>query len=284
MGFRFLHASDIHLLDLEGVGLQRYLNKRATGRLNMALSRHRKHRAELFDEILTFAEEQGIDRLILTGDLTNLALESEFALVRRKLDAVRMPVTVIPGNHDAYTRGSVRVGRFERYLMHHMEGEREGDNIYPFVMRHEDVAFIGVSTAIATLPLYATGRVGDEQLGRLEMMLERTGSEGLVRVVLIHHPVTPGVSRARHDLLDLAHFGQVIARAGAELVLHGHEHRVVESELPGPEGSVPVHGISSSTMLSTESTRTPAFSIYSVEEGRIERELYRWTGESFVLA
>ncbi|MEM7158930.1 MAG: metallophosphoesterase [Myxococcota bacterium] len=281
MPLRFLHISDIHLLDLSGVSLSRYLNKRFTGRVNLALRRSHAHDERLFDEVLEMIPRLGVERLVITGDLTNLSLEPEFALVQRKLRSSPVPVTIIPGNHDTYTHGSARAQRFESFLAEFMEGEREGNELYPFVWRDQDVALIGVSTAIATPPLYAVGRVGPEQLARLEKILETTAAEGLCRIVLIHHPVVDGVSKPRHDLVDRGAFAEVIARQGADLILHGHEHRRIESELPGPAGPVPVHGVSSGTCVSEKPGREASFSVYDATAEHIQRELYTWNGSEF---
>ena len=281
MPLRFVHCSDIHLLDLVGAHPGQFLNKRLTGGVNLLLARGRKHSHNLFDQIVAHALEYAADRLVITGDLSNLALAPEFVLVRRKLREAGLPVTVIPGNHDTYTRGSVRERRFEVYLGEFMEGERsEGD--YPFVQRLNDVALIGVSTAIPSLPLIAVGRVGEAQLARLADALARTAAEGLARVVLIHHPVLPGVAKPRHNLLDLEAFGAVIARHGAELILHGHEHRRIEGTLPGPQRSVPVHGVGSGTYLSQKPDRHGAFSLYTVGPGTIDRVYHWWNGSRFV--
>ena len=281
MPLRFVHCSDIHLLDLAGAHPGHFLNKRLTGGVNLLLARGRKHNHNLFDQIVAHALEYAADRLVITGDLTNLALAPEFVLVRRKLREAGLPVTVIPGNHDTYTRGSARERRFEVFLGEFMDGERsEGD--YPFIQRHGDVALIGVSTAIPSLPLVAVGRVGEAQLARLAAALERTRAEGLARVVLIHHPVLPGVAKPRHDLLDLGPFGAVIARHGAELILHGHEHRRIEGTLPGPQRPVPVHGVGSGTYLSQKPDRHGAFSLYTVGPGAIDRVYHWWNGARFV--
>jgi 3',5'-cyclic AMP phosphodiesterase CpdA len=282
MGLRFLHVSDIHLLDLRGTKPWRFLNKRITGAINLALVRGRQYDGRLFDEVLASARELSVERLVITGDLTNLALESEFRLCRDKLDHAGLPVTVIPGNHDTYTRGSVRARRFEEYLSHHMKGDRpHGAGAYPFVQRFEDTALVGISTAIASLPAYAIGRVGHEQLAHVDGILRTLAEEGTARVVLIHHPVVEGVARPRHELLDLEAFGAVIRQRGAELILHGHEHELYEGTLPGPDGPVPVHGLSSGTALSTSPKRRAAFSVYDVAPGHLERQLFSWTGTEF---
>lgn len=285
MALRFLHCSDIHLLSLRGVGLHRFFNKRLTGAVNLALKRGRSHSDELFDRVLEHARALEVDRVVVTGDLSNLALEQEFRHVHDTLAGAGLPVTVVPGNHDAYTRGSVRSGRFEAMLGEFMVGDRLGDGpqlAYPFVQRFGSLALVGVSTAQASLPLHAVGTVGRDQLDRLDEVLAGLEREGLTRIVLIHHPVVPGMSKRRHDLLDIADFGRVIARRGAELVLHGHEHRALAGELPGPEGqTVPVHGISSATNLTRAPGREAAFAVYEVEGARIDRAHYVWDGSDF---
>jgi len=286
VALRFLHASDIHLLDLRGVRPWRYLNKRFTGAINLALKRGRSHDHRVFDAMLAAGAGLGVDRLVLTGDLTNLALEPEFALVQRTLAGIGLPTTVIPGNHDAYTRGSERARRFEAYLGEFMAGERlpgAGGDGYPFVQRYGDVALIGLSTAIATPILNATGRLGDAQLQQLDRWLAELGAAGLTRIVLIHHPVLEGVAKPHHALRDRSEFAAVIARRGAELVLHGHEHKLIEGELPGPdaERGVPVHGISSGTAVSEKPKYRARFAVYDAGAGRLTRTLYQWDGAAF---
>jgi 3',5'-cyclic AMP phosphodiesterase CpdA len=285
MPLRFLHCSDIHLFNLRGVGAHRFLNKRLTGGVNLMLKRRKHHDSALFDRVSEFARELEVDRVVITGDLSNLALEQEFEHIGAKLDAIGRPVTIIPGNHDTYTRGAERSRRFEAMLGQFMAGERVGDDhsgYYPFVQRFGEVALIGVSTARASMPLYAVGTVGPAQLARLDHMLAQLDQQGLTRIVLIHHPVMPGEALRRHDLLDLDAFGQVIARRGAELILHGHEHRSIEGTIPGPNGPVLVHGISSATNLSRHPGREASFSIYDVGGRDITRALYSWNGSDFV--
>lgn len=279
---RFLHTSDIHLLDLEGVMPWDYLNKRATGRLNLALARGRKQDQTLFDRMVEHARDLDVDRFVVTGDLVNLSLESEFELCVRKFERIEAPVTVVPGNHDTYTRSAAREQRFEHHFGRYMEGERESGD-YPFVQRYGDAALIGVSSAVATPPFDATGRCGAEQLARLRRMLQRLGDDGLARVVLLHHPPVDGLSKAKHELTDRAAFAEVIATAGAELILHGHEHVTTIMSLKGPCGPVPVHGIASGTSRLQKPGRRAAFSVYDVSASGITRELHEWNGSSYVL-
>ncbi len=277
---RFLHTSDIHLLRLDGVAPWRYLNKRLTGRLNLALKRGKKHDQALFDRMVEAAAELSLDRFVVTGDLTNLSLEPEFELCVEKFESIPVPVTVIPGNHDTYTAASARAQLFEHYMRPYMDGERESGD-YPFVQRYDGVALVGVSSAVATPPFDATGRCGPQQLGRLRRMLLALGEEGLARVVLVHHPPVDGLSKRHHALVDRSAFAEVIAAAGAELILHGHEHVNTEMALQGPAGPVPVHGIASGTSKLQKPGRAAAFSVYDVSSSGFTRELYEWNGKRY---
>jgi 3',5'-cyclic AMP phosphodiesterase CpdA len=78
-------------------------------------------------------------------------------------------------------------------------------------------------------------------------MLERLGREGLFRIVLIHHPLTDGAVSGRKALTDRAGLRAVLARAGAELVLHGHAHTASITTVPGPQGPIPVVGAPSAS-------------------------------------
>src|SRR5579883_3286669 len=117
---RIAHFSDLHLLNLDGVRPHRFLNKRLSGYANIALKRGHVHKAAYVRAIAQEVRRQAIDHVCITGDLTNLALETEYELAREViekdlgLDPSR--VTVVPGNHDLYTRGAQRAGRFRVYF------------------------------------------------------------------------------------------------------------------------------------------------------------------------
>jgi hypothetical protein len=61
----------------------------------------------------------------------------------------------------------------------------------------------------------------------------------------------------------------VIARVGCELVLHGHEHRDLRTELPGPGGPVPVVGVGSGTYEDERRDRRARYNVYHVDGGRL---------------
>ncbi len=88
-------------------------------------------------------------------------------------------------------------------------------------------------------------RVGSEQIARTEALLERARDEGLIRVVLIHHPPYVGGARRGRELSDAAAFEAMLKRKGADLVLHGHNHSFSLAWRPGPGHDVPIVGVPS---------------------------------------
>ncbi len=54
--------------------------------------------------------------------------------------------------------------------------------------------------------------------------------------MLLHHPPHVGGARLLRGLQDAGEFEAIIARHGAELVLHGHNHKTSLHRLKGPNG------------------------------------------------
>ena len=135
----------------------------------------------------------------------------------------------------------------------------------PFVRRRAGVALIGLSTAVASPPLMATGRLGASQTARLTELLAALRTERLFRVVLIHHPPESEPRRRRERLLDADVFRNVLAKAGAELVLHGHEHVSSVTWLDGPERRIPAVGVPSASAAPGGRWQPAGYNLFRIE-------------------
>jgi len=90
--------------------------------------------------------------------------------------------------------------------------------------------------------------VGESQLVRLESLLTAPEVRSRRRVVLIHHPPMVNRHGEERNLRDRAALQSLLMRTGADLVLHGHDHRDFFNELPGPGGArIPVVGAGSAS-------------------------------------
>ena len=263
MPFTLAHLSDPHLAPLPKPRLSELIGKRVTGYINWQRRRRFIHDADVLKKIVTDLKAQAADHIVVTGDLTNIALPAEFAHGREWLQSLGTPtdVTVIPGNHDAYVRAAT--AEPERCWGDFMRGD-DGAGKFPFVGRRGPLALIGLSTAVPTPVFMATGRLGEPQLTRLGETLAALARENVFRVVLIHHPPVSEAKRHKR-LVDAAGFLHVIGQHGAELVLHGHDHLHMLNWLAGPKGTrVPAVGVPSASAAWATSKNAAAYNFYTI--------------------
>jgi 3',5'-cyclic AMP phosphodiesterase CpdA len=267
------HISDLHIGPLPQPGLRALLGKRITGYLSWKLKRAAIHRREVLEVLSKDLKAQHPDHIAVTGDLVNIALGDEFVQARQFLETLGpgRDVTVVPGNHDAYvaTPWAKSTGLWGDYMTGRHAGEADDRaprdaKDFPFVRHLGEVALVGVSTAIPTAPFIAAGELGAEQLSRLGSMLQALGQAGLYRVVLIHHPPFAGGAYKRKSLRDAAAFAEVIAKSGAELVLHGHMHISSLGRLTSPAGPVPVFGVPSASAAAKNHKDPSRYHIYRI--------------------
>jgi len=256
--FVLAHLSDPHVPHRLAAWPTSMFNKRVFGFLSWRLRRVRIHRREVLDALVHDLAHAKPDHVAVTGDVVNIALPGEFRRAGVWLRSLGAPcdVTVVPGNHDAYVAVSWERSwaAWREFMSSDAEApERSVPSVagegFPIVRRRGPMAVIGLSTAVPTAPGRASGLIGPAQLERLGTELRLAAADGLFRVVLLHHPpIAPEIPWHKR-LIDAADLGRVIADAGAELLLHGHEHRFRFAELAGPNGGVAVYGVPSASML-----------------------------------
>lgn len=244
--FTLAHFSDVHLSPVVGFHPQFWNAKRALGYLNWQRGRKAVHQRAIADRLIADAMALRVDHVAITGDLINLGLPAEYAAALDWLRSVGPPerVTIVPGNHDIFTelKGHAGVARWAAYM-----GSEEETLAFPFVRRFGPIALVGLNSAIETPPFIAAGRLGAHQIEVAGELLSKLASEGVVRVVLIHHPPLPGLAHQRRGLADAAQFARTLERCGAELVLHGHNHRDMLTWHPAEFAPVPVVGVATAS-------------------------------------
>ena len=237
------HLSDPHLPTPPGSG--GLAAKQLLGRLAWRRKRH-VHSPEVLCALMADVAAHRPDHICLTGDLINTSTPAELAAARDWLEGVAPPhdLTVSPGNHDLLVARAPDPWRAWRPWMEDAPGP------FPGLRVRGRLALVNLCSATPTPLFSARGALGDAQLAALEAVLQDTAARGLHRVVLAHHPVAPGAPR-RKALADAAGLAAVLARAGAELVLHGHLHRAGLASIAGPAGPIPVIGAPSASSSRT---------------------------------
>ncbi|HUN96688.1 MAG TPA: metallophosphoesterase [Bradyrhizobium sp.] len=260
--FTLAHLSDPHLPSLPAVHLHELLNKRVFGYLNWTRNRHKYQRREVLDALVSDLHAERPDHIAVTGDFVNLALNTEFELAKSWLESLGPPdrVSIVPGNHDAYVRATQH--RIAQCWSSYFTGDDASDARFPFLRRRGPLALIGVSSAVPTPPLMATGWLGRQQLDALEKQLDLIATEPLFRILLIHHPLRSDARAKR--LTDSADVLALLKRRGVDLVLHGHDHVHSTIWIDGPERSIPVVGVPSASALAHGHYPAAAYNLFSI--------------------
>lgn len=276
---RVAHLSDLHLMG-GPIPPLRLANKRLTGWFNLKYRRHAVHRPAHVRALAAEIRRLDVDHVVITGDLSNLALESEFEAVRKLLDEdLGLPadrVSIVPGNHDLYTSGSARKRRFAGYFGAHTTSDLPDLAVdhpagaFPFVRLRGPVALIGLASAVPRPPMIAAGEIGKPQLAALVKVLAHPEVAARFPVVLLHHPPNNPTSKKRaftNGLWDAEALHEPLRKLDKGLVLHGHLHERVQRALLDEASGVRVVGATSASLEDAGDHKHAGFQVYSFDEG-----------------
>ena len=214
----------------------------------------------LHDDLDRLAADHGLrpDLMVVTGDLVEWGLRSEFEQVGQFLtaltEAVELPrrhVAIVPGNHDinrnacdAYFRDQEAderdpvmpywpkwrhfVGAFEQFY----DGV-DGVSFTPdepwtlFEMPDLAVVVAGLNSTMAESHLDADhyGCIGEHQLRWFADRLARYQDQGWLRLAAVHHNAVRGATADDENLRDADELDRSLGQPGlVNLLLHGHTH------------------------------------------------------------
>lgn len=178
------------------------------------------------EALVTLSQQQRLDLLVLSGDITQRARSGQFHAARAFVDRFAVPVLAVPGNHD------IPLFNLGARLFRPYAGHRAafGDELEP-VHSSPDLLVVGVNTT--RWYRHTNGQVSAQQIDRVAARLASAGA-GQLRVVVVHQPVAVQRAEDVHDRLR----GQAAAlrcwaAAGGDLVLGGHIHLPYVMALPG---------------------------------------------------
>jgi len=180
--------------------------------------------------------KQQPDAVAFTGDLTDRGLPEEYVLLRELLAPLRMPVYLIPGNHDR--RAEMRAA----FPAHAYLGQSPG--LIRYVIDAHPLRLVALDTVVEG---ESGGNLGEESLDWLDATLASAPAHPTV--VLMHHP--PFRTHIGHmdafGLRDPAPLAAVIERhSQVQAILCGHVHRGIQARFAGTIASTapsPVHQV-----------------------------------------
>lgn len=262
MRFVLAHISDVHLGPLPRPSPRELMGKRLTGYLNWRTGRHRTHDMMVLGRLVADMKAHRPQHIAMTGDILNIGLPAEFAAGRAWLETLGAPhdVSFVPGNHDAYTRGAMP--HLSRTFAPWVCDSVPSEPTFPYLRVRDGIALIGLSSGVPTAPLLASGKLGRNQARAFANLLDRT--RDFVRVVMIHHPPHNGRTAFARGLMDARRFEAAIRLHGADLVLHGHNHRSSVTYVRGPKGPVPIVGVASGSAVPGTLNHRAAYHLFTI--------------------
>jgi 3',5'-cyclic AMP phosphodiesterase CpdA len=261
---KIVHLTDIHVHVRPALG--DLLGKRLIGSTNLyVLGREGHFSAASQQAAVEAAVAEDPDVVVITGDLTAQALDSEFLAARALLAPLleRFETVIIPGNHDVYVPEATPAGTMRQHF-----GEWMGDST-PWLHTFDDVAFLAIETCRPHL--LSSGRTPAGQIAEAEALLADAGERFVFQIQ--HYPLRDrrgapyGPStRALVDAAEVEAFLARTDRVGA--VLHGHEHHGFRTEIETAAGPVPIldPGASGYAHL-PDRGRTAHFNVYEADRG-----------------
>jgi 3',5'-cyclic AMP phosphodiesterase CpdA len=232
---RLIHLTDPHLSSLDGENMTTLRGKRWSGYLSWRKNRRQRYLPEILVKLTAAIRTEGADQILCTGDLVQIGLDSEIAEAADWLKQLgpAEQVMLVPGNHDIYATGSLNsvYEAWSDYLCNGDQPVSEGSNEqFPVLRKRGKLSFIGLSSACVTPVFMATGKLGEEQLNRLDGMLKQAAGEGQLVCLLIHHPPLPGMTKWRKALSEANELQAVLKRYPPLLIFHGHLHHNREQQ------------------------------------------------------
>ena len=270
---RICHFSDLHLPLSSSVPPQRLLGKRLLGYGNIRFLRGKTHRQQPFENLLEHLVSEQSDFVVMTGDVSNLALPFEFAEADRlfRQAGLRPEHTlVIPGNHDRYTMGADVGEAFEKHMARWLPDAFSRVDGYPIVKKVGPIALMALDTAVWRTGIRDAGLVNARQMERIADMLSGDELRGYWPVVAMHHP--PFRRREgfyknfMSGLVGADRFTRAMTGRSAT-VLHGHVHALSRRRVEGLD----VIGVPSASNDTGDPVRQLAYHVYTFTRNGLEK-------------
>jgi 3',5'-cyclic AMP phosphodiesterase CpdA len=232
---RLVHLTDPHLSSLDGEGFSSLRGKRWSGYLSWRKNRSKRYLPAVLNRMVELIKSENADQILLTGDLIQIGLATEIAEASEWLTTLGPAgqVMLVPGNHDIYARGSAEIVQhvWSEYMFPADRADQADQpetgwrsNEFPVLVKRGNISFIGLTSACVTPVFMASGKLGEQQLGKLDELLKQAAAQGQLVCLSIHHPPLPGMTKWRKALTDADALQAVLEAHPPLLIFHGHLH------------------------------------------------------------
>ncbi|MCT1532264.1 PQQ-binding-like beta-propeller repeat protein [Sphingobacterium daejeonense] len=165
--------------------------------------------------VLDLNQQQGIDFVILSGDVTEFGSDDELALAKQILDSLNLPLYVIPGNHDSNWSES-GANSFRKVF-----------GAETFFFEHKGIQFIG--TTSGPNMRMSPGQVPRENLVWMDSVFQANPDQGKPLIAVNHYPLDSSLNNWYENINRIKTRNVQLALCG-----HGHNNHLYDWEgIPG---------------------------------------------------
>ncbi|SHJ04229.1 metallophosphoesterase family protein [Wenxinia saemankumensis] len=221
-------------------------------------------RADLTRPLIEVVNRLAGDLVIVSGDFTQRARNSQFRAARAFLDRIEAPTLSVPGNHDTPLDNLwVRFTRpFSRYRTH-VDEELEPE------WQDGTVRVVGINTV--TPWYWQRGRFRGHARRRVAARLGEI-MDSHIGVAVMHHPLEQAPEVDKELMKGSSKALSQLSQAGADVVLSGHLHNASAAPFEAAPG---ILFVQAGTGLSTRVRAEPnSFNVLDIAGDEIAVE--RW--------
>ncbi|WP_099369485.1 PQQ-binding-like beta-propeller repeat protein [Sphingobacterium sp. 1.A.5] len=165
--------------------------------------------------VLDLNQQQGIDFVILSGDVTEFGSDEELALAKQILDSLNLPLYVIPGNHDSNWSES-GANSFRKVF-----------GAETFFFEHKGIQFIG--TTSGPNMRMSPGQVPRENLVWMDSVFKANPDQKKPLIAINHYPLDSSLNNWYENINRIKTRNVQLALCG-----HGHNNHLYDWEgIPG---------------------------------------------------
>ena len=277
---KFIHISDLHIPTK--IPILALRGKMISGYLNFALRRRKLHPFQAIERLVEFILKSDYDCLLLSGDITNVSHEIEFAETRKILSPIlNEKAFLIPGNHDRYMTSSVEpTDLYKKYF-----GEFSGKEIqnangeYIRIKKIKDITLVGWDSNEPTPIAIATGFVKPKVIELTKQFLQ--DNKIAKYAIVCHHPIWNPAGNFESEHHKMKNREQVVESLLAQPPLaffHGHCH---SNWIRNKTADTPYYIINSASSTRLSGTKhNTGFHVGELKEGSLAVKRYKFTKEN----
>lgn len=231
---RIAHLSDVHILDAQArrSGARYRLMTKFVG---MGRSVDPRARAKKLSRALAAAKASGAEHFVISGDLTEIGDQTEFEHFAELLYEAKIApehLTLVPGNHDAYTANGWKRALEGPLAPYAKSSASAHQGETGKVVDRGNVVLLPIDSSCFQTMARAGGEFTREAARMVERRVWDPAFEGKAIVLVMHH--SPFVHHKTplmqwiDGLRGCTHVMDLLARHPRLQILHGHLHRVVD--------------------------------------------------------